>query len=143
MTSIRNICLGRITQDAGNMIRIDEIWLSTQPMDMRAEMDTAMAQVVRTFGSIKPHCAYLFCNKRGHRMKVLVHDGLGIWLCTRRLEQGKFHWAKLHQGETVALSPEQLQALIQGLSWQTVGLQQHRRISLRIATPKAHLLFLS
>ncbi|KCX86988.1 putative transposase [Acinetobacter baumannii 15827] len=61
------------------MIRIDEIWLSTQPMDMRAGMDTAMAQVLRAFGYIKPHCAYLFCNKRGHRMKVLVHDGLGIW----------------------------------------------------------------
>jgi len=75
------------------MICIDEIWLATQPMDMRAGMDTAMAQVVRVFGSIKPHCAYLFCNKRGHRMKVLVHDGLGIWLCARRLEQGKFHWA--------------------------------------------------
>ncbi|EXC41671.1 IS66 family insertion sequence element accessory protein TnpB, partial [Acinetobacter baumannii] len=54
------------------MIRIDEIWLSTQPMDMRAGMDTAMAQVLRAFGYIKPHCAYLFCNKRGHRMKVLV-----------------------------------------------------------------------
>ncbi|WP_347455635.1 hypothetical protein [Acinetobacter thermotolerans] len=27
------------------MIRIDEIWLSTQPMDMRAGMDTTMAQV--------------------------------------------------------------------------------------------------
>ena len=35
-------------------------------------------------------------------MKVLVHDGLGIWLCARRLEQGKFHWAQVHQGETVA-----------------------------------------
>ena len=35
------------------MIRIDEIWLSTQPMDMRAGMDTAMAQVVRAFGYIK------------------------------------------------------------------------------------------
>lgn len=32
------------------MIRIDEIWLSTQPMDMRAGMDTTMAQVVRAFG---------------------------------------------------------------------------------------------
>ncbi|WP_265733267.1 hypothetical protein [Acinetobacter baumannii] len=32
------------------MIRIDEIWLSTQPMDMRAGMDTAMAQVLRAFG---------------------------------------------------------------------------------------------
>ena len=86
------------------MIRIDEIWLSTQPMDMRAGMDTAMAQVVRASGYIKPHCAYLFCNKRGHRMKVLVHDGLDIWLCARRLKQGKFNWAKVHQGETVALS---------------------------------------
>ncbi|NGP43394.1 IS66 family insertion sequence element accessory protein TnpB, partial [Acinetobacter sp. GC2] len=67
---------------------------------------------------------YLFCNKRGHRMKVLVHDGLGIWLCARRLEQGKFHWAQVHQGEIVALSPEQLQALIQGLPWQRIGRQQ-------------------
>lgn len=24
-----------------------------------------------------------------------------IWLCSRRLEQGKFHWAKLHQGEAM------------------------------------------
>ncbi|CAM0819708.1 hypothetical protein MASRES_GEN12914_20350 [Acinetobacter baumannii] len=116
--------LGRITQGTCNMIRIDEIWLSTQPMDMRAGMDTTMAQVVRAFGYIKPHCTYLFCNKRGHRMKVLVHDGLGIWLCARRLEQGKFHWAQVHQGETVALSPEQLQALIQGLPWQRIGRQQ-------------------
>ncbi|MFC2995987.1 transposase [Acinetobacter sichuanensis] len=28
-----NACLGRITQGTGNMIRIDEIWLSTQPME--------------------------------------------------------------------------------------------------------------
>jgi len=37
------------------MIRIAEIWLSTQPMDMRAGMDTAMAQIMKAFGSIKPH----------------------------------------------------------------------------------------
>ncbi|WP_373686332.1 IS66 family insertion sequence element accessory protein TnpB [Acinetobacter sp. YH12097] len=47
-----------------------------------------------------------------------------MWLCARRLEQGKFHWAQVHQGETVALSPEQLQALIQGLPWQRIGRQQ-------------------
>ncbi|WP_139208454.1 MULTISPECIES: IS66 family insertion sequence element accessory protein TnpB [unclassified Pseudomonas] len=33
----------------------------------------------------KPHCAYLFANRRANRMKVLVHDGLGIWLAARRL----------------------------------------------------------
>ncbi|WP_407481065.1 IS66 family insertion sequence element accessory protein TnpB [Acinetobacter baumannii] len=43
----------------------------------------------------------------------------------RRLEQSKFNWAKLHQGKTVTLSPEQLQALIQGFAlathWTTAG----------------------
>jgi len=27
-------------------------------------------------------------------MKVLIHDGLGIWLCARRLNRGKFHWGE-------------------------------------------------
>ncbi|MCU4353016.1 transposase, partial [Acinetobacter ursingii] len=42
----------------------------------------------------------------------------------RRLEQGKFHWAKIHQGETMSISVEQLQALIQGLAWQRIGQSQ-------------------
>ncbi|AOA57697.1 IS66 family insertion sequence element accessory protein TnpB [Acinetobacter larvae] len=106
------------------MIKIDEIWLSTQPMDMRVGADTLMTQVLKAFGCIKPHCAYLFCNKRGDRMKVFVHDGFGIWLCARKLEQGKFHWAGQHQGENISLNAEQLQALIQGLPWQRIGRQQ-------------------
>jgi len=103
------------------MIRIDEIWLSTQPLDMRAGMDTIMAQVVRAFGYIKPHCAYLFCNKRGHRMKVLVHDGLGIWLAARRLHQGGFVWADPSLGRQLSVSHEQLGALVLGLPWQRIG----------------------
>lgn len=79
------------------MIRIDSIWLATQPMDMRAGTDTALARVVAVFGAAKPHCAYLFANRRANRMKVLVHDGVGIWLAARRLNQGKFHWPGIHQ----------------------------------------------
>jgi hypothetical protein len=70
------------------MICIDEIWLVTEPLDMRAGPDTALARVVQVFGSARSHCAYLFANKRGNRMKVLIHDGLGIWLCARRLNRG-------------------------------------------------------
>ena len=57
------------------MIRIDEIWLAPEPLGMCAGPDTAMARVVRVFGSARPHCAYQFANKRANRMKVLVHDG--------------------------------------------------------------------
>lgn len=103
------------------MIRIDEIWLATAPLDMRAGPDTALARVVKVFGAARPHCAYLFANRRGNRMKVLVHDGLGVWLCARRLNQGKFHWAGHWQGDRIELCPEQVTALVQGLPWQRLG----------------------
>ncbi|MBD8708488.1 IS66 family insertion sequence element accessory protein TnpB [Pseudomonas sp. CFBP 13711] len=60
------------------MIRVDAIWLATEPMDMRAGTDMALARVVAVFGEAKPHCAYLSANRRTNRMKVLVHDGVGI-----------------------------------------------------------------
>lgn len=41
------------------MIRIDAIWLATEPMDMRAGTETALARVIAVFGVAKPHCAYL------------------------------------------------------------------------------------
>jgi len=39
------------------VIRIDTIWLATEPMDMRAGTDTAMARVISVFGAAQPHCA--------------------------------------------------------------------------------------
>jgi transposase len=103
------------------VIQVDQIWMATEPLDMRAGPDTALARVVQVFGEAKPHSAYLFANKRGNRMKVLVHDGFGLWLAARRLHQGSFVWGKSWQGERVALNAEQLQALVIGLPWQQVG----------------------
>ncbi|PKF22560.1 IS66 family insertion sequence element accessory protein TnpB, partial [Pseudomonas hunanensis] len=103
------------------MIRIDTIWLATEPMDMRAGTETALARVVAVFGAAKPHCAYLFANRRANRIKVLVHDGVGVWLAARRLNQGKFHWPGIRHGAQVELDREQLQALIVGLPWQRMG----------------------
>ncbi|MEN1743130.1 IS66 family insertion sequence element accessory protein TnpB, partial [Pseudomonas aeruginosa] len=74
------------------MIRIERIWLATEPLDMRAGTETALARVVQVFGAAQPHCAYLFTNKRANRMKVLVHDGFGIWLAARRLNRGRLAW---------------------------------------------------
>ena len=103
------------------MIRIDSIWLATEPMDVRAGTETALARVIAVFGAAKPRCAYLFANRRATRMKVLVHDGFRIWLAARRLNQGKFHWLGIHHGSEMQLDTEQLQALILGLPWQRAG----------------------
>ena len=101
------------------MIRIDAAWLAVEPLDMRAGPDTALARVVRVFGEARPHHAYLFANRRATRLKVLVHDGFGLWLCARRLHQGKFSWPMV--GTSVSLTSEQLQALVLGLPWHRLG----------------------
>ncbi|WP_237174065.1 IS66 family insertion sequence element accessory protein TnpB [Paracandidimonas lactea] len=102
------------------MIRIDHVWLAVDPIDMRCGLDTALAKVVNVFGSAHPHHAYLFANKRGNRLKVLVHDGLGVWLAARRLNQGRFVWPR--PGEvSVSMTEEQLQALVIGLPWHRIG----------------------
>lgn len=87
------------------MIRIDAVWLATEPMDMRAGTDTALARVVKVFGAAHPHTAYLFTNKRTNRMKVLVIDGIGIWLAARRLHQGHNALARAWRGRSVEFEP--------------------------------------
>ncbi|MCL7463415.1 IS66 family insertion sequence element accessory protein TnpB [Pseudomonas sp. NW5] len=103
------------------MIRIDRIWLAIEPLDMRAGIETALARVVQVFGAAQPHSAYLFANKRANRMKVLVHDGFGVWLAARRLNQGRFVWPGSEQGTQRELTPEQLRALVIGLPWRRLG----------------------
>ena len=102
------------------MIRIDAAWLATTPLDMRADTATALARVVAVFGAAHPHTAYLFANKRANRMKVLVHDGIGLWLAARRLHQGKFIWPSADKSNC-RLERTQLDALVLGLPWERIG----------------------
>lgn len=102
------------------MIRVDSVWLAVEPLDMRSGTEAALARVVRVFGAARPHHAYLFANRRANRMKVLVHDGIGVWLAARRLNQGRFAWPK-DAAVSVGLTRIQLDALVLGLPWQRVG----------------------
>ena len=103
------------------MIRIDAVWLATQPLDMRSGIDSCLARVITVFGAAHPHCAYLFANQRANRMKVLVHDGIGFWLAARRLHQGHFVWPNSATQSQLALSRVQLDALVLGLPWARLG----------------------
>lgn len=102
------------------MIRVDAVWLAVQPLDMRLGTEAALARVVGVFGEARPFHAYLFANKRANRMKVLVHDGIGVWLAARRLNAGKFVWPT-DASSTLQLSRAQLDALVLGLPWRRLG----------------------
>ena len=105
---------------AAEVIRVEAIWLAVEPLDMRAGTEAALARVVRVFGAARPHHAYLFANRRANRLKVLVHDGIGVWLAARRLNQGRFVWTN-DGAPSVGLTREQFEALVLGLPWQRIG----------------------
>ena len=85
-------------------------------------MQAPTARVIAVFGAAHPHHAYVFANKRANRLKVLVHDGIGVWLAARRLHQGKFIWPT-EGGASLGLERAQLDALVLGLPWQRIGSQ--------------------
>jgi transposase-like protein len=86
----------------------------------RAEAEPSFISLPLTAAVARPHHAYLFANARANRMKVLVHDGFGVWLAAR-LNQGKFAWGDERLGLRLTLSAEQLQALVTGLPWQRLA----------------------
>ena len=110
------------------VIRIDAAWFAVEPLDMRAGVDKALARVVTVFGEARAHHAYLFINKRSNRMKVLVHDGFGLWLCARKLYEGSFIRAGIRHDRGMPLSQEQLQALVVGLPWERLDERARIRI---------------
>ena len=59
------------------MIRIDEIWLATEPLDMRAGPDTALARVVQVFGSAKSQRAYDFARWAKKMFDALLSQKVG------------------------------------------------------------------
>ena len=98
-------------------------------MDMRAGIERLLSCVVQTTGAAHAHHGYLFANARSSRIKLLVHDGFGVWCAARRLNQGGFEWPRLATTDAapVTLSQDQFNALVLGLPWQR--LEQLRSIT--------------
>ena len=62
----------------------------------------------------------IFRSKRSDRLKLLVWDGSGLCLITKRLESGGFIWPPIRDG-AVTLSALQFPLLFTGLEWTQVG----------------------
>jgi transposase len=59
---------------------------------------------------------FLFSNARRNRVKLLVYDHSGLWICTKKLDGGRFRWPTADTAVTkIILSHEELALLLGGI----------------------------
>ena len=97
-----------------------KVLVYTRPVDFRKGSDSLIALVQHElhqdpFGGV----VYIFRSRRADRLKILWWDTTGIWLMTKRLEEGRFAWPKIHDG-TYRLNAQQMASLVGGLDWRRV-----------------------
>jgi len=71
------------------------LYLWVKPVDFRKGIDGLAGLCRQQVGSPYDGTIFAFRNKSGISVKLLVYDGTGFWLCTKRFSKGKLaYWPK-------------------------------------------------
>ena len=91
------------------------ILVAVEPADFRKGID-GLAALCRQQLQEDPMsgCAFVFRNRKGTAVKILLYDGQGFWLCQKRLSQGRFPYWPGGDAASRTLEPHQLQVLLAG-----------------------------
>ena len=95
-----------------------KIYIAVEAIDMRKGFE-GLHGLVRDHlcqDSLSGHL-FLFTNRTRTRLKALVWDGSGLWVCAKRLEKGRFHWPEADQVRSVTMRAAELAMLVNGLDW--------------------------
>ena len=105
------------------------ILLAAKPVDFRKGMD-GLAALVQQALRADPFAGevFVFRARRSDRVKILVYDGTGLVLYSKRLEAGRFCWPQPAEG-VMRLSAAQLATLLEGLAWHHLQPRPVRRPS--------------
>ena len=93
-----------------------KIYAACEPVDMRKGFDGLFGLVRDQLGHdpLSGHL-FLFTNRSHTRLKALVWDGSGLWVCAKRLERGRFRWPDASGPSSLTMRPEELAMLVNGM----------------------------
>jgi transposase len=92
------------------------IFIVTGATDMRKSFNGLYGIVAQQLDEdpLSGH-VFVFCNRARNRIKLLVWDGSGLWVCAKRLEKGRFHWSWDTDEVSATITHESLSLLLGGL----------------------------
>jgi transposase len=113
------------------------IMLASRPIDFRKGIDSLVALIKQTLGADAfAGDVYVFRCKRSDRIKLLLWDGSGLCLVSKRLEAGAFTWPPVRDG-AVTLSAAQLRLLLCGMDWTPLGVRLSASVHEKAVLPQA------
>jgi transposase len=95
-----------------------KVFIALDPIDMRAGINTLHALVAAKLNEdARDGALFAFTNKARRLIKVLYWDGTGMWMMTKRLEQGTFYWPRATDAQQAKLElrPEAFSMLTDGI----------------------------
>ena len=95
-----------------------KVFVAIEPCDLRKGFNGLYAAVSeRLQEDPKSGALFVFSNRRRTRLKILYWDQTGLWILTKRLEEGTFCWPKAVEPGTTKLCmrPEALAMLTDGV----------------------------
>jgi transposase len=92
-----------------------KIYIAVEAVDMRKGFEGLYGLVRDELGAdpLSGHL-FLFSNRTRTRLKALVWDGSGLWVCAKRLEKGRFRWPEAEGRHSVTMRSEELAMLVNG-----------------------------
>ena len=102
-----------------------QVHLATKPADMRCSID-GLSALVKQVLALEPFSGHLFVfrNRRGDRVKILVWDRGGFWVLYKRLEKGTFRFPAGDR-PSVEIDSGVLSLLLEGFDLRGVRRQPH------------------
>lgn len=93
------------------------IYVAAGATDMRKNFN-GLYGLVRDHLGCDPESGhvFLFTNARRNRLKLLVYDRSGLWVCAKKLDRGCFRWPDADSMvKKIVLSHEELTLLLGGI----------------------------
>ena len=93
------------------------IYVAAGATDMRKNFN-GLYGLVRDHLGCEPESGHVFAftNARRNRLKLLVYDGSGLWVCAKKLDRGCFRWPDVDSTvKKIVLSSEELALLLGGI----------------------------
>lgn len=95
------------------------ILVAREPLDLRRGIDgTAAACREALREDPLSGAVFVFRNRSGKMVRILVYDGQGLWLMTKRMSRGRFRfWCSSDGGGSIVVEPHELVTLLAGGDW--------------------------